>query len=257
MLRPPPGLRLERASVDREEQLAPAQVTALLEVHRRHLARDLGPHGHRFVGPHVADRRHANGHGPADRGADDYGDGRRRARRFLTRARRQDSDGQERERWADGPHGGACGNFRTSSGVGLAPILSLPHRLGVCGIGVATGCTAIGSVRRRTKPWYGWRSFAPAGAHRLAVCRPCLPAWLAEVAIRVLRVGDATVDLCFSRRPDGGGVQVDATAVDSSTSVTSWPARDNQYAGPSPQPLCRIGPGRVRLAKWAYASVSC
>jgi glycogen debranching enzyme len=44
------------------------------------------------------------------------------------------------------------------------------------------------------------------GALRL---RPALPAWMSEVTLRQLRVGDASVDFRVTRHPDGGhGVEV-------------------------------------------------
>lgn len=47
----------------------------------------------------------------------------------------------------------------------------------------------------------GLYPFAPL--HVLAIVRPRLPAWLPELTLRRLRVGTATVDLRFQRRPDG------------------------------------------------------
>jgi glycogen debranching enzyme len=47
----------------------------------------------------------------------------------------------------------------------------------------------------------GLYPFAPLSV--LAVVRPRLPAWLPELTLRRLRVGTATVDLHFERRPDG------------------------------------------------------
>jgi glycogen debranching enzyme len=49
-----------------------------------------------------------------------------------------------------------------------------------------------------------------AGAGRLLVRRPRLPEWLTQVAVLALRVGDASVDLRFTRKPDGTRVDVDA-----------------------------------------------
>jgi glycogen debranching enzyme len=47
----------------------------------------------------------------------------------------------------------------------------------------------------------GLYPFAPL--HLLAIVRPRLPSWLPELMLRRLRVGAATVDLRFQRRPDG------------------------------------------------------
>jgi glycogen debranching enzyme len=47
----------------------------------------------------------------------------------------------------------------------------------------------------------GLYPFAPLGV--LAVVRPRLPSWLQELTLRQVRVGRATVDLRFKRRPDG------------------------------------------------------
>jgi glycogen debranching enzyme len=54
----------------------------------------------------------------------------------------------------------------------------------------------------------GLSADAPAG--RLTVRRPRLPRWLARVELNGMRVGEATVDLRFSRRDDGDAVDVDA-----------------------------------------------
>ena len=47
----------------------------------------------------------------------------------------------------------------------------------------------------------GMYPFAPLGI--LALVRPRLPDWLPELTIRGLRVGRATIDIRFTRRPDG------------------------------------------------------
>ena len=47
----------------------------------------------------------------------------------------------------------------------------------------------------------GLYPFAPLRI--LGLVRPRLPAWLPEVTVRGLRVGDATVTLRFERQPDG------------------------------------------------------
>ena len=47
----------------------------------------------------------------------------------------------------------------------------------------------------------GLYPFAPL--HMLAIVHPRLPRWLPELTLRRLRVGTATVDLHFQRRPDG------------------------------------------------------
>jgi hypothetical protein len=42
------------------------------------------------------------------------------------------------------------------------------------------------------------------------VRRPRLPEWLTQVTVLALRVGDASVDLRFMRKPDGARVDVGA-----------------------------------------------
>jgi glycogen debranching enzyme len=57
------------------------------------------------------------------------------------------------------------------------------------------------AVVQMTQVMLGIYPFAPLRV--LALVRPRLPAWLPEVTVRNVRVGPATVDLRFERRPDG------------------------------------------------------
>lgn len=92
--------------------------------------------------------------------------------------------------------------------------------------------------------------FAPLRA--LALVRPRLPEWLPAITIRNLRVGRATLDLRFERRPDGSAAHRVVRRHGSVVVVPSGPPEDVGPESPPFERLARVllrgAPGRLARA---------
>jgi glycogen debranching enzyme len=103
----------------------------------------------------------------------------------------------------------------------------------------------------------GLYPFAPL--HLLAVVRPRLPVWLPELTLRRVRVGSASVDLRFRRRPDGSAtwsaeqrrgrlIVMGAGPPDDAEGASGWERLQYAAIGRAPGRLARAG--RIALGRW-------
>ncbi|HET7026435.1 MAG TPA: glycogen debranching N-terminal domain-containing protein [Candidatus Limnocylindrales bacterium] len=96
----------------------------------------------------------------------------------------------------------------------------------------------------------GLYPFAPL--HLLALVRPRLPEWLPAVTVRNLRVGRATVDLRFERRPDGSAAHRVLRRRGSILIVPAGPPQDVGGSTRTGEEALRFGlrvaPGRLARA---------